>query len=301
MPTSLLPSTPTTTTPPDAARTARLLVSCRDQPGIVAAVTTFLRDHGVNIVQSSQYSTDPWGGRFFLRVVFHLPADGEPIERLHDAFASDIAAPFDMDFTLRAATPKRVAIMVSRYDHCLLDLLWRAGRGELPMEVGVVVSNWDDLREETERFGVPYREVPVTRETKAEAERAQLAILGDGRYDLVVMARYMQILTDGFLRQVGCPVINIHHSFLPAFAGAQPYERAKDRGVKLIGATAHYATADLDEGPIIEQDVVRVSHRESATDLTRLGADIERTVLARAVQWHCEDRVLVDGNSTVVL
>jgi len=282
------------------SQTVRLLVSCEDQPGIVAAITTFLRDQGANIVTSDQYSTDPEGGRFFMRVVCHL-AGGTDLAALRDGFAAEVAEPFGMDFRLYdAAVPKRVAIMVSRYDHCLLDLLWRAGRGELPMEVGVVVSNWGDLREEVERFGLPYHEIPVTRETKPAAEAAQLELLGGGRYDLVIMARYMQILSDDFLRAVGCPVINIHHSFLPAFAGAGPYERAKERGVKLIGATAHYATADLDEGPIIEQDVVRVSHRETAAELERQGADVERTVLARAVKWHCEDRVLVHGNTTVV-
>ena len=276
----------------------RLLVQCPDRPGIVAAVSSLLARHGANIVQSDQYSTDPEGGRFFLRMTFHVDA---PLAALRDAFAAEVAEPFGMDFRLYdAAVPKRVAIMVSRYDHCLLDLLWRAGRGELPMEVGVVVSNWGDLREEVERFGLPYHEIPVTRETKPAAEAAQLELLGGGRYDLVIMARYMQILSDDFLRAVGCPVINIHHSFLPAFAGAGPYERAKERGVKLIGATAHYATADLDEGPIIEQDVVRVSHRETAAELERQGADVERTVLARAVKWHCEDRVLVHGNTTVV-
>jgi formyltetrahydrofolate deformylase len=283
----------------DASQTARLLVSCEDQPGIVAAITTFLRDHGANIVQSAQYSTDPEGGRFYMRVVFHLT--GEDLDTLRGTFASVVAEPFGMDFRINdAATPKRAAIMVSRYDHVLLDLLWRSRRGELPMEVGVVVSNWGDMREEVERFGLPYHEIPVTKDTKPQAEAAQLELLGGGQYDLVIMARYMQILSDDFLRAVGCPVINIHHSFLPAFAGAGPYERAKERGVKLIGATAHYATADLDEGPIIEQDVVRVSHRESAEELERQGADVERNVLARAVQWHCEDRVLVHGNTTVV-
>jgi formyltetrahydrofolate deformylase len=283
------------------SHTARLLVACEDQPGIVAAITTFLRDQGANIVQSDQYSTDPEGGRFYMRVVFHLGGLAERLEELRETFASEVAGSFTMDFTIHdAAVPKRAAIMVSRYDHVLLDLLWRTRRGELPMDVGVVVSNWPDMREEVERFGLPYHEIPVTRDTKPQAEAAQLEILGGGQYDLVIMARYMQILSDDFLRSVGCPVINIHHSFLPAFAGAGPYERAKERGVKLIGATAHYATADLDEGPIIEQDVVRVSHRETADELVRQGADVERTVLARAVKWHCEDRVLIHGNTTVV-
>jgi formyltetrahydrofolate deformylase len=205
-----------------------------------------------------------------------------------------------MEWTISYARhAKRIAILVSREEHCLLDLLWRWRRRELDLDVGLVISNWPDLREEVAQFGVPYEHVPVTRDTKAEAEAAQLELLS-GRFDLVVLARYMQVLSGGFLDQVGAPVINIHHSFLPAFAGAGPYERARERGVKLIGATAHYVTEDLDAGPIIEQDVIRVSHRDNAIELTRLGADIERTVLERAVRWHCEDRVLVNGNTTIV-
>jgi len=169
------------------------------------------------------------------------------------------------------------------------------------MEVGVVVSNWGDLREEVERFGLPYHEIPVTRDTKPAAEAAQLELLGGGQYDLVIMARYMQILSGDFLADLGVPVINIHHSFLPAFVGSNPYQRAKERGVKLIGATAHYVTEELDEGPIIEQDVIRVSHHESVQELQRKGADVERLVLSRAVAWHCDDRIIRDGNTTVIL
>ena len=197
-----------------------------------------------------------------------------------------------------AGVPKRVAILV-KDDHCLLDLLWRAGRGELDLDVRMVISNHAELAEDVRAFGVPFVHIPVTRDTKAEAERRQLELLA-GNVDLIVMARYMQILSAEFLAGVGAPVINIHHSFLPAFAGAGPHRRASDRGVKLIGATAHYATEDLDEGPIIEQDVVRVTHRDNAEELERRGADVERTVLARAVQWHCEDRVVIDGERTVV-
>jgi formyltetrahydrofolate deformylase len=195
--------------------------------------------------------------------------------------------------------PKRAAIMVSRYDHCLLDLLWRARRGELDLDVDLVISNHADLAGDVRSFGVPFVHVPVTRETKAEAERRQIELLA-GNVDLVVLARYMQILSADFLDAIGAPVINIHHSFLPSFAGAGPHARAHARGVKLIGATAHYATENLDEGPIIEQDVVRVTHYDDAEELERRGADVERTVLARAVQWHCEDRVVRDGERTVV-
>ena len=183
--------------------------------------------------------------------------------------------------------------------HCLLDLLWRTRRGDLPITVVQVVSNHPDLSSDVARFGAPFEHIPVTKESKAWAEQRQLDLL-QGRVDLVVLARYMQILSGDFLDRVGVPVINIHHSFLPAFVGASPYEQAKARGVKLIGATAHYATEDLDEGPIIEQDVVRVTHQHSTADLTRLGADVERAVLSRAVRWHCEDRVVRHENQTIV-
>ena len=278
----------------------RLLVSCADRPGIIAAVSRFLHEHGANIIESDQYSTDPEGGTFFLRTVFHRAGLSAIRPELERRFAAEVGAPFAMNWTFSAAgVPKRAAIMVSRYDHCLLDLLWRARREELDLDVGLVISNHAELAEQVRAFGVPYVHIPVTPETKPAAERRQIELLA-GNFDLVVLARYMQILSSDFLETVGVPVINIHHSFLPAFAGAAPYERAKERGVKLIGATAHYATEELDEGPIIEQDVVRVTHRSSAAELERRGADVERTVLARAVQWHCEDRVLRDGERTVV-
>jgi formyltetrahydrofolate deformylase len=278
----------------------RLLVSCPDQPGIVAAVSQFLFEYGANITESDQYSTDPEGGSFFLRTVFHRAGLAALRGELERRFSAEVGQRFRMTWTFAdAGVPKRGAIMVSRYDHCLLDLLWRARRDELDLDVGLVVSNHPDLAEDVRAFGVPFVHIPVTRDTKAEAERRQLELLA-GNFDLVVMARYMQVLSVGFLEGVGVPVINIHHSFLPAFAGAGPHQRARDRGVKLIGATAHYATEHLDEGPIIEQDVVRASHRDSAEALERRGADVERTVLARAVQWHCEDRVVVDGERTVV-
>jgi len=278
----------------------RLLVSCPDQPGIIAAVSRFLYEHGANIIESDQYSTDPEGGAFFLRTVFHRAGLSAMHLDLERRFAAEVGMPFGMDWTFAAAgVPKRAAIMVSRYDHCLLDLLWRARREELDLDVGLVISNHADLAEEVRAFGVTYVHIPVTADTKQEAERRQLELL-TGNFDLVVMARYMQILSGAFLAAVGVPVINIHHSFLPAFAGAGPYEQARERGVKLVGATAHYASEQLDAGPIIEQDVVRVTHRLSAAELERRGADVERTVLARAVQWHCEDRIVRDGGRTVV-
>jgi formyltetrahydrofolate deformylase len=278
----------------------RLLVSCPDQPGIIATVSRFLYEHGANIIESDQYSTDPEGGAFFLRTVFHRAGLSAMHLDLERRFAAEVGMPFGMDWTFAAAgVPKRAAIMVSRYDHCLLDLLWRARREELDLDVGLVISNHADLAEEVRAFGVTYVHIPVTADTKQEAERRQLELL-TGNFDLVVMARYMQILSGAFLAAVGVPVINIHHSFLPAFAGAGPYEQARERGVKLVGATAHYASEQLDAGPIIEQDVVRVTHRLSAAELERRGADVERTVLARAVQWHCEDRIVRDGGRTVV-
>ncbi len=280
---------------------ARLLVSCRDREGIIATLSEALRDIGANIITSDQFSSDPYGGSFSLRMEFYVPDDSEErLEKL-DARLAEIGSVFDFDYHLiDARRRKRVALFVSRYDHCLLDLLWRWRRGELDMDVISVVSNHPDLQEEVARFGVPYHHIPVTKETKADAEQTQIDLLA-GDAELVVMARYMQVLSADFLERIGCPVINIHHSFLPAFAGAGPYQRAHDRGVKLIGATAHYATEDLDEGPIIEQDVVRVNHRHDAATLERIGADVERLVLARAVIWHLADRVLLQGHRTIVV
>ena len=276
----------------------RLLISCPDRPGIVAAVSRFLFESGANIVRSDQYSTDPAGGTFFLRMEFTLAS--EKREGLGERFGLKVAEPFAMTWRLwDAGRPKRIAVMVSRYDHCLLDLLWRWRRGELDAEIVMVISNHPDLRGDAELFDVPYHQVPVEKDRKAQAEAEQLELL-DGSCDLVVLARYMQVLSPQFLDRVGVPIINIHHSFLPAFAGANPYARAKERGVKLVGATAHYVTEELDAGPIIEQDVMRVSHRDDADALAQLGADVERLVLARAVQAHCMDRVLRHGNTTVV-
>ena len=237
----------------------RLLMSCQDGPGIVAMVTAFLHARGANIVQADQNSTDPEGGQFFQRIVFHLPDLVERLPKLRREFAGDVAVRFAMTFQMTAAeVPKRVALFVSRLDHCLLDLLWRWRRGELPIDVVQVISNHPDMEKEVVNgFDVPYAHIPVSKTVKPEAERQQLELL-DGRVDLVVLARYMQILSGDFLAEVGVPVINIHHSFLPAFAGPEPYDRAKERGVKLVGATAHYVTEDLDDGPIIEQDVARI-------------------------------------------
>jgi formyltetrahydrofolate deformylase len=276
----------------------RLLIVCPDRPGIISAVSRFLSDAGANIVRSDQYSSDPQGGTFYLRMEFTLPDQSRA--GLEGAFAEEVAAPFDMRWRLwDARRRKRMAILVSREEHCLLDLLWRWRRGELEAEAVLVASNHEDLRGAVESFGIPYHHVPVDPGDKGPAEARLLELLR-GQCDLVVLARYMQIVSGDFLERVSVPLINIHHSFLPAFAGAEPYERAKERGVKLIGATAHYVTEELDAGPIIEQDVIRVSHRDDTARLRRLGADIERTTLARAVESHCEDRVLLHGATTVV-
>jgi formyltetrahydrofolate deformylase len=281
------------------ADVARLIVSCSDRRGIVAALSTCLAESGANIVTSDQHSTDPEGGSFFLRMEFHL--EGLP-QRRHavEERLRSVADEFGMEWRLALASErKRVALMASRQEHCLLDLLWRWRRDELEMDVVAVVSNHPDLEQEVGRFGVPFHHVPVSPDTKRAAEEQTLDLLA-GRVDLVVLARYMQILSGGFLHRIGAPVINIHHSFLPAFAGSNPYVRAYERGVKLIGATAHYATEELDEGPIIEQGVSRVSHRDGPEELVRIGRDIERLVLARAVHWHLDDRVLVHGTRTIV-
>jgi formyltetrahydrofolate deformylase len=284
----------------NGAGVGRLLVSCVDRPGIVAALSRFVAARGANILQSDQHTTDPEGGEFFMRTEFKLDGLEDGAEEFEAAFAREVAAPFGMDWVMRyAAHRKRVCILVSRHDHCLAELLWRWRRGELYADIPLVVSNHAEMESEAARFGVRFEHVPVTRETKPAAEQALLDLLG-GSFDLIVLARYMQILSPTFLEAARTPIINIHHSFLPAFAGANPYARAYERGVKLIGATAHYVTEELDAGPIIEQDVARVSHRENIDALERAGADIERVVLLRAVRWHLEDRVLAHGNRTIV-
>jgi len=276
---------------------ARLRISCPDRREIVAAVVGCLAEVGAKIIQSDQYSTEPDGRRFFMRIEFQIDAAG--LDTLPSRFSA-VAERFGMEFSIaHSGRRKRVALMVSRPEHCLLDLLWRWRRGELECDIPLVVSNHEDLREDVTMFGVRYVHIPVVRGAKAAAEARLLEVLG-GEYDLIVLARYMQVLSPGFLAAIRTPIINIHHSFLPAFAGANPYAQARERGVKLIGATAHYVNEELDAGPIIEQDAARVTHRASADALAQIGRDIERTVLARAVQWHLEDRVLVDGSRTVV-
>jgi formyltetrahydrofolate deformylase len=281
------------------AERATLLVSCPDRRGIVAALAQVLYGHGANIFDSDQH-TDPLAAQFFQRLHFDLTdlqTDRGTLERA----IAEVAERFGMRYELRyRARQKRVALFVSRYDHCLYDLLLRHRSGELRCELPLIVSNHPDLARVAEQFGIDFQLIPVTAETKAEAEAAQQALLTERGIDLVVLARYMQILNASFIESFAGKIINIHHSFLPAFVGGKPYHQAYQRGVKLIGATAHYASAVLDEGPIIEQDVVRCSHRDSIDDLVRKGRDLEKVVLARAVRLHLEDRVLEYGNKTVV-
>ena len=280
--------------------TARLLISCNDKPGIVATVSNFLYHHGANITALDQHSSDPENGTFLMRLEFQTPHLNTSQAILEQSFAENVARLYKMDWQISyAAKRKRTAILVSKQDHALLELLWRWARDQLPIDVTQVISNHKDTQAAVTSFGVDFHHVPVNAENKAAAEQQILELLADDT-DLVVLARYMQILSADFVCHFPQKIINIHHSFLPAFVGADPYRRAAERGVKLIGATAHYVTEDLDEGPIIEQDVKRVSHRHEVEELKEFGRDVERNVLARAVRWHAEDRILLHQNRTVV-
>ena len=278
---------------------ACLIVHGPDRPGIVAAVTALIARNGGNITTLDQYSSNADGGEYFQRVVFHRPDLSAAMPTIQDDLAQTLT-PLGLEWTLTdQSIPKRMAILASTSDHCLLELLWRHRRGELPVTIPMVISNHTNTADDVRSFGIPFFHVPSQGPDKSAAEAKILELLR-GNVDFVVLARYMQIISEDFLDAVGVPVINIHHSFLPAFIGAAPYRKAKERGVKLIGATSHYVTKDLDEGPIIEQDVARVDHSMSAADLQARGAYVERAVLSRAVQWHAQDRVIRDGNQTIV-
>ena len=281
---------------------ARLLVDCPDRPGIVAAVSGFLAAQGANVLDSSQHTTDPDGGTFFMRMAFRLDGDAGSRRRFEEAFEREVAEPFAMRWRTAwpEVRPRPLAILVSKADHALLELLWRWRNDELDADVRLVASNHDRLREVVEGFGVPFHHLPIVEDGKRAQEERLHALLADEGIELVVLARYMQILSPELVARWPRKIINIHHSFLPAFVGADPYRRAYERGVKLIGATAHYVTDELDEGPIIAQDVAPVSHRESVRDLRRRGKEVERTVLARAVEAHLDDAILVHGNKTIV-
>jgi formyltetrahydrofolate deformylase len=284
---------------PAAEDRARLLISCPDRQGIVAAVSQLLFELGANLVDSDQHTTDPVNGTFFLRVEFDLPGLGQKLPEVREAFGT-LADRFSMTWRMvEAARTQRMAILVSKQDHCLLELLWQWKSHDIRADLAMVISNHPDLREVVAPYGIPFHHVPVTPQTKPEAEAKLLSML-QGQVDVIVLARYMQILSSDFVRHFPNRIINIHHSFLPAFIGANPYAQAYARGVKLIGATAHYVTDELDAGPIIEQGVHRVGHRDDVADLVRIGRQVERGVLAHAVSWHLEDRILVHGNKTVV-
>ena len=279
--------------------TAILLVCCPDQRGIVAALSSFITEHHGNIIALDQY-VDTEDGVFFARMEWEIEGFSLPLDRFADRFAP-VARPFRIEWSLRRSGRRlRMAVLVSRQAHCLYDILARHESGEWPADIALVLSNHDDHRGLAERHGLPFHHIAATAANKAETEPRQIALLKDADVDLVVLARYMQILGPDFVRAFPMRIINIHHSFLPAFAGARPYQAAHDRGVKIIGATAHYVTEKLDEGPIIEQDVIRVSHRQGVDDLVRLGRDLEKIVLSRAIYWHLNHRLLVYKNRTVV-
>jgi formyltetrahydrofolate deformylase len=280
-------------------KTAILLIHCPDRRGLVAAIGEFLYTHNANILHADQHQ-DPERGLFLMRVEWELSGFAIDLNEFDRHFAP-LADRYGMRWRLeRSDTPHRVAIFVSKYDHCLADLLYRHQAGELRCEIPCIVSNHNDAERWARFHDIPFFHVPVDSASKSAAEAEQLAILDRDRIDLVVMARYMQILSSSFIATRPHRIINVHHSFLPAFMGAKPYHRAYERGVKLIGATSHYATEDLDDGPIIEQDVVRISHRDSLDELIEKGRDLEKVVLSRAVRWHLDHRILVYGNKTVV-
>lgn len=281
------------------ANRGRLLITCPDQPGIVASVSAFLFSQGANIVESSQYSSDPNGGTFFIRLEFELENLQQVSAKLEKDF-QPIAEQFSMEYSFRYVSKlKRAAIFVSKEPHCLLELLWEYQSGDLMMDIAMVISNHEDTRDIVESLGIPFYYIPANKDIRKQVEEQQIKLLKENKIDVIVLARYMQILTENFVAEFPNQIINIHHSFLPAFIGARPYERAFERGVKLIGATSHYVTNDLDEGPIIEQDIKRVDHRDTVERLKKIGRTIERSVLARALKWHLDDRVIVHKNKTI--
>lgn len=278
---------------------ATFLATCPDGPGLIASIAQLLYQKNINIIASDQYSTDHRDGQFFMRMVLDLNQDSIDHKELEKALA-EVANKLNMRWQLTYSNEvKRLAILVSRYDHCLMDLLWRWQSGELAVTIPFVISNHLDLKSRVESFGIPYYHFPITPETKAQQEAEILSLLKD-KVDFIVLARYMQILSASFIEHYPNKIINIHHSFLPAFMGANPFAMAHKRGVKMIGATGHYVTSDLDAGPIIAQDVTQITHRDTVEDLKRTSRDTERTVLARAVRWHIEDRIIVHGNRTII-
>ena len=281
------------------ARSGVLLVSCPDRKGLVATVSDYIYKHGGNILHTDEH-TDAASSWFLMRVEFDLSGFDVPLQDVHKSFGP-IAELFHMTWRLAdSADRPRMAIMVSKYDHCLVDLLYRHKTGELRCEIPLIISNHPDNQPIADFYGIPFVHVPVSKDQKDEAETRQIALIRQHQIDFTVLARYMQVLSNEFVATFPQRIINIHHSFLPAFVGAKPYHQAFQRGVKLIGATSHYVTEVLDDGPIIEQDVARISHRDSVDDLIQKGRDLEKVVLSRGVRWHIENRVLLYGNKTVV-
>lgn len=278
----------------------RLLVKCPDQPGIVAALSTFLFEHGGDIMESTQFSSDDPTRMFYIRIEFFLEDLLEKREELERDF-EPLAEKFDIEYQFTYNDKrKRAAIFVSKEIHCLVELLWEWQSGDLDMDIPLVISNHEDARDVVEPLGIPYYYIPANKDIREEVEAKQLELLEKYEIDFIILARYMQILTPNFVERYPNQIINIHHSFLPAFIGARPYERAYERGVKLIGATSHYVTNELDQGPIIEQDIERVDHRDNVPKLKKIGQQVERRVLARAIKWHLEDRIIVKDNKTIV-
>lgn len=279
---------------------ARLLVKCPDKPGIVSVLSTFLYKHNANIIESSQYSSDPENGTFFIRIEYHCENLQSKISEMENEFAQ-IASDYEMDYSFYYLNKRqRSAIFCSKELHCLLELLWEWQNGDLETDIALVISNHEAARQIVESYGIPFYYLPANKDIRKQVEAEQINLMDEYNVDLLILARYMQILTPEFVDHFENRIINIHHSFLPAFIGANPYERAHKRGVKLIGATSHYVTNELDEGPIIEQDVERVDHRADVTTLRKIGSQIERRVLTKAVKWHLENRIIVEGNKTIV-
>ncbi len=278
---------------------ATLLLSCPDRRGLVSRISHFIYEREGNIIDLDEH-VDSQEDRFFLRIAWDMAAFTVAPEDLHDAFLP-MAKEFGADWTIRLnRTKRKMAVFVSKYDHCLQEILWRSGMGDFDAEISLIVSNHPDLKPLAERYRIPFHIFPVTPENKASQEEKELALLEQHTIDTIVLARYMQIISPAFVARYPNRILNIHHSFLPAFAGSNPYKQAHERGVKIVGATSHYVTDQLDEGPIIEQDIIRITHKDSLQDLIRKGRDLERLVLARAIRLHFQDRVLVHGNKTII-
>lgn len=283
----------------DNPQTAILLLSCPDRIGLVSRISHFIFERGGNILDLDEH-VDRDENMFAIRVAWDMTSFSITQEELQEAFAP-LAREFKATWEIRfVEKPVRLAVFVSKYDHCLQDLLWRQSMGEFAAEIAVIISNHPDLQSLAGHYEIPYHVLPITKENKTEQEEKQLARLADHAVDTVILARYMQILTPRFVDAYPNRIINIHHSFLPAFVGSNPYKQAYEKGVKIIGATSHYVTGELDQGPIIEQDITRISHRDELKDLVRKGRDLERLVLARAVHAHCEHRILVTGKKTII-